>query len=73
MRMPVWRIKNLRVMAAEIAQEIADGSAVMANRFGVERSAKRRDGAVEAISQWMLKRRSPCAVHDTLLGKGRMC
>ena len=64
---------NRGVMAVEIAQEIADGSAVVANRFGIERGTEGRDSAVEAISQWMLKGRSPCAVHDTFPGSGRMC
>ena len=63
----------LGVCGAEIAQEVADGSPVVASGFGMERSCERGDGAVEGIRQRMLKRRSPCAIHERFPGRGRMC
>jgi hypothetical protein len=61
------------VFGAEITQEVANGPAVVPSGFGMERSSERRDGAVEGISQRMLKRRSPCAIHDRVPGRGRIC
>jgi hypothetical protein len=49
---------------AEITEEAADDSAVVANGFGIECGAERRDGVFEGICQRVLKRRPSCAIHD---------
>jgi hypothetical protein len=45
----------------------------VARGVGMECSSERRNGAVEGISQRMLKRRSPCAIHDRFPGRGSIC
>src|SRR5262249_17450609 len=63
----------VRVCGAEISEEAANGSAVVANGFGIERGAERGDGTLESIRQRMLKRRPWCAIHDRFPGTGRTC
>ena len=75
----VWVAAKLRerpdvgICSAEISEEAADGSVVPPNCLRIQRGAERRDGAVEGISQRMLKRRSACALHDRFPGRGRIC
>ena len=64
---------HLRVSGAEIAEEVADGPAVVTIAFQAERRAERIDGAVEDGSQRMWEARASGAVHDMSLGRGRTC
>ena len=61
---------HLRMISAEIAQEIAGGPTVVTSRVGTERNREGIDRAVEQRSQRMLERR---AVQEAVTGRGRMC
>ena len=64
---------HLRMISAEIAQEIADRAVVMTSRLGTECYAEGIDRAVEDRSQRMLERRASRAVHEENFGRGRTC
>jgi hypothetical protein len=59
-----------RVSSAEIAQEVAHGSAVVAKGVRVERRVEGIDRVVEDSSQRMLERRASGALHEESLGRG---
>jgi len=61
------------VSGAEIAQEVADGAAVVTSGVGAERRAEGIDRAVEDRSQRMMERQASRAVHEESLGTGRRC
>ena len=64
---------HLRMIGAEIAEEVAGSSAVVTSGFGTEPRAERIDRAIEDRSQRMLERRASRAVHEAVTGRGRMC
>ena len=64
---------HLRMISAEIAQEVAGGPTVVTSRVGTECHAEGIDRAIEDRSQRMLKRRASRAVHEEAFGRGRMC
>jgi len=67
---------HLRMIGAEIAQEVASRSAVTTSRVGTERNSEGINRAVEERSQSprMLERRTSRAVHEEeAFGRGRMC
>ena len=64
---------HLRMIGAEIAQEIASRPVVLTNGRGAECHAEGIDRAIEDRSQRMLERRASRAVHEEAFGRGRMC
>ena len=56
----------VRICNAEISKKAANGPARVTNGFGSER------GAVEGISQRVLKRKSACAIHDRFRRRGHI-
>ena len=64
---------HLRMISAEIAQEISGGPTVVTSGVGTECYAEGIDGAVEDRSQRMLERRASRAVHEETFGRGRTC
>ena len=63
----------MRVMGAEIAEEVTDGPAVVLNGVGAERRSEGIDRAVEDGSQRMWEGKASRAAHDDTLGTGRRC
>jgi len=64
---------HLGMSSAKIAQEVADGSAVLSNGLVAKGHAEGIDRAVEQRSQGMLKWRKSHAAHEVVTGRGRMC
>ena len=62
----------LGMNGAEVGQKLADGPAVVASRFRIQRRAEGVDGAVQDRSQRMGERRTSRA-HEAVPGSGRMC
>ena len=58
---------------AKKSQEIARGTAVVANRIGTECKAEGINGTIEDRRKRMLKRRAASAVHEEIFGTGRVC
>ena len=67
------QVLHPRMISAEIAQEIAGGSTVVASRVETECHAERIDRAIEDRSKRMLERRASRAIHEEVTGRGRMC
>src|SRR5258708_40175810 len=63
---------HLRMIGAEIAQEVAGRPAVLTSGLGTECHAEGIDRAVEDRSQRMLERRPSRPVHEKAFGRGRM-
>jgi hypothetical protein len=63
------------VVGAQIAQEIAGRSTVVARCIGMERSAEGVDCLIEDGRQNMLQRQRTVSqsVHDEITGSGRIC
>ena len=55
---------HLRMIGSEIAQEVADSSAVMTSRVGAEGNTEGINRSVEERSQSMLERRASRTVHE---------
>ena len=64
---------HLRMISAEIAQEVAGSPALVTSGFGTERRPERIDRTIEDRSQRMLERGTSRAVHEEAFGRGRMC
>ncbi len=64
---------HLRMIGAEIAQEVAGRPAVLTNGLETECHAERIDRAIEDRSKRMLERRASRAAHEEITGRGRMC
>lgn len=62
----------LRMIGAEVSQELADGPAVVPSRLRVQRGAEGVDGAVEDRRQRMSEGRTS-GDHEAVTGSGRMC
>jgi len=64
---------HLGICEAKKSQEIARGTAVMADRIGAECKAEGINGTIEDRCQGMLERGAASAVHEETLGRGRVC
>src|SRR2546422_4642703 len=64
---------HLGVIGAEIAEEVARSPMVVTDGCGAERSAERIHSAGEERSERMLEWGAARAIHEEVLGTGRMC
>ena len=63
---------DLRVIGAEIAEEVIRRPAVVTKGTVTECSAEGSDSTLEYRKQRMLQRRAARALHNEFLGRGRM-
>jgi hypothetical protein len=64
---------HFRMIRTKIAQEVANGPAVLPNGLMAECNCEGIDSAVEEKSQGMLEWRASHAAHELVTGSGRMC